>query len=122
MKKMVIVVLMIMLCVGVNAKNYEPKYKIVGNSYNQKDIQEMYKIKSQLLRDYKEWSIGVDNKDQVLADHQKDYNASYKQGIYTIIIGKGEGKTLEGQLKINYCESTQEIKKKSLIFDWLFHK
>lgn len=96
------------------------KYKIIANSNQESDIQEMYDIKNNLLEDYKEWVKGVDNKDQVLADHQKDYQASFKQGIYKIVIGKGKGKTLEGELKVNYCESTKDIKTKSLLFDWLF--
>ena len=120
MKKIIFVILAGMLCVSVQAKSHEPKYKIIANSNQESDIQEMYDIKNNLLEDYKEWVKGVDNKDQVLADHQKDYQASFKQGIYKIVIGKGKGKTLEGELKVNYCESTKDIKTTSLLFDWLF--
>lgn len=121
MKKMIVVIsLLLCLCISVHAKNEEPKYKIISNSYQQEDIQYMYKIKTELLKNYKEWVKGVDNKDQVLADHQYVYNANYKQGVYEIIIGKGKGKTLTGDLKVNYCESTQDIETKSLLMDWLF--
>ena len=34
--------------------------------------------------------------------------------------GKGNGKTLTGDLKVNYCETTEDIETKSLIWDWLF--
>ncbi len=33
----------------------------------------MYKIKKELLKDYKEWVKGVDDKNQS-ANHQKDYH------------------------------------------------
>ncbi len=120
LKKVIFIFMVMMLCVGVEAKSEMPKYKIIGNSYQQKDIDEMYEVKNQLLKDYKEWVKGVDNPDQVLADHQEDYQATFRQGVYTITLGNGEGKTLTGDLKVNYCESTQDIETKSLIWDWLF--
>ena len=80
----------------------------------------MYEIKNELLIDYKEWVKGVDNPDQALADHQDDYHATFKQGVYTIILGDGLGKSLTGDLKVNYCETTKDLKTKSLIWDWLF--
>ena len=120
MKKIVVVILLCMLCVGVQARSEEPKYKIISHSFQDKDIQEMYEVKTRLLKDYKEWVQGVYNKEQVLVDHQKDYHATFKQGVYTIVLGDGKGKSLSGELKVNYCESSQDIKKKSLFFDWLF--
>lgn len=120
MKKIVVILLIGMLCISVRAKSNEPTYKIISHSFQEKDIEQMYDIKTQLLKDYKEWSVGVDNKDQVLADHQNQYHATYRQGVYQIIIGDGKGKILEGRLKVNYCESSRDIEKKSLLFDWLF--
>ncbi|WP_050636940.1 hypothetical protein [Candidatus Stoquefichus sp. SB1] len=120
MKKIIFVLLVGMLCVSVQAKSQEPKYKIIANSNQESDIKEMYKIKDQLLLDFKQWVKGVDNKDQVLADHQSDYHATFKQGVYKIILGEGKGKTLSGELKVNYCESTEDIETKSFLFDWLF--
>lgn len=120
MKKIVIIILMIMFCISVQAKSNEPQYKIIANSNQETDIKEMYDVKTSLLKDYKEWIKGVDNKDQALADHQSDYQATYKQGVYQIILGKGQGKSLTGELKVNYCESTEDIETKSLLFDWLF--
>ena len=119
-KKIVFIILVCMLCVSVEAKSDVPKYKIISNSYQQTDIQDMYDIKNQLLTDYKEWVKGVDIPDQALADHQSDYHATFKQGVYTIVLGKGKGKTLTGDLKVNYCETTEDIETKSLIWDWLF--
>ncbi len=121
MKKILcIITLMIMLTVGVYARNTEPKYKIISRSYQEQDIREMYDVKKSLLNDYKIWAQGVNDKDQVLADHQNDYHAKYQMGIYTIILGEGKGKTLTGDLKVNYCESTQDIHPHSFLFDWLF--
>lgn len=120
MKKVIFIVLIGMLFVSVEAKSQEPQYKIIANSNQESDIQEMYEVKNNLLKDYKEWVKGVNNKDQVLADHQLDYHATYKQGIYCIVLGDGKGKTLSGELKVNYCESTQDIETKSFLFDWLF--
>lgn len=120
MKKLVIIILMGLFLISVKAKNEEPQYKIIAHSYQEEDIKEMYKIKNELLKDYKEWVKGVDDKDQVLADHQNDYHATYKQGVYQIVLGKGEGKSLSGELKANYCESTKDIERKSFLFDWLF--
>lgn len=120
MKKVVFLILVGFLCLSVHAQNEEPQYKIIANSNQDSDIKEMYDMKTSLLKDYKEWVKGVDNKDQALADHQNDYHATYKQGIYQIILGQGQGKTLTGELKVNYCESTKDIETKSLLFDWLF--
>lgn len=120
MKKIVFLILMSFLCLSVHAKNEEPKYKIIANSNQDSDIKEMYEIKTSLLKDYKEWVKGVDNKDQALADHQSHYHATYQQGVYQIILGQGKGKSLSGELKVNYCESTEDIETKSLLFDWLF--
>ena len=94
LKKLIFIILVCMLCVSVEAKSQNPKYKIISNSYKQEDINEMYEIKNELLIDYKEWVKGVDNPDQALADHQSDYQATFKQGVYTIVLGKGKGKTL----------------------------
>lgn len=120
MKKTIVVLLIMMNIVSVNASSNDPKYKIIANSNSDKDIKTMYETKDDLIKDYKDWIKSVDDVDQALADHQKDYQASFKQGIYKIVIGKGKGKTLEGELKVNYCESTKDIKTKSLLFDWLF--
>ena len=124
LKKLIFIILVCMLCVSVEAKSQNPKYKIISNSYKQEDINEMYEIKNELLIDYKEWVKGVDNPDQALADHQADhqddYHATFKQGVYTIILGDGLGKSLTGDLKVNYCETTKDLKSKSLIWDWLF--
>ncbi len=120
LKKLIFIILVCMLCVSVEAKSQNPKYKIISNSYKQEDINEMYEIKNELLIDYKEWVKGVDNPNQALADHQDDYHATFKQGVYTIILGDGLGKSLTGDLKVNYCETTKDLKSKSLIWDWLF--
>lgn len=120
MKKLIVIVLLGILCVSVQAKSEDPKYKIIAHSMQDKDIEEMYHVKSQLLKDYKEWAKGVDHKEQVLVDHQKDYHAIFKQGVYTIVLGDGKGKTLTGDLKVNYCESTKDIEKKSLLLEWFF--
>ena len=120
MKKVVFLILSLMLCVSAQAKSEEPKYKIIASSNTEADIKEMYEVKDQLLKDYKQWSKGVDDKYQVLADHQSEYHATFEQGEYTVVLGKGKGKTLTGDLKINYCESTKDIQTKSFLLDWLF--
>ncbi|MEG0365350.1 MAG: hypothetical protein RR585_00845 [Coprobacillus sp.] len=121
MKKIIGVFLIIgMLGFSVHAKSQEPKYKIIANSNQEVDIKEMYKIKKDLLECYKDWVKGVDDKDQVLADHQSDFDATYKQGEYKIVLGKGRGKSLSGEMKVNYCETTKDIETKSFLFDWLF--
>ena len=70
---------------SVCAVNETPRYKIIGSSYQQEDIDEMYKVKDQLLLNYKKWVKGVDDVYQVLADHQDDFNAKYYNGLYTIV-------------------------------------
>lgn len=55
----------------------------------------------------------VDDVHQVLADHQRAFNAKYYNGLYTIVLGEGKGKTLEGKLQVSYCTSSKEIHKKS---------
>ena len=53
LKKLIFIILVCMLCVSVEAKSQNPKYKIISNSYKQEDINEMYEIKNELLIDYK---------------------------------------------------------------------
>ena len=105
MKKIIIFLLIMMNLTSVCAVNETPRYKIIGSSYQQEDIDEMYKVKDQLLLNYKKWVKGVDDVYQVLADHQDDFNAKYYNGLYTIV--------LEGKLQVSYCTSSKEIKKKS---------
>lgn len=38
---------------------------------------------------------------------------SITNGLYTIVLGEGKGKTLEGKLQVSYCTSSKEIHKKS---------
>lgn len=121
MKRVLIILLFLMLLSGVNAKVEEPRYIIISSSYSDKDIKQMYDIKNQLLEDYAIWVKGVDDKYQALADHEYAYHAEYKSGIYKIVLGKGEGKELKGELRVSYCDSVKQIKKKSILFDWLYH-
>lgn len=101
--------------VSVNASSNDPKYKIIANSNSDKDIKTMYETKDDLIKDYKDWIKSVDDVDQALADHQKDYQAKYYNGEYTIVLGAGKGKELTGTLKASYCVSSKEIKKKSFL-------
>ncbi len=113
MKKTIVVLLIMMNIVSVNASSNDPKYKIIANSNRDKDIKTMYETKDDLIKDYKDWIKSVDDVDQALADHQKDYQAKYYNGEYTIVLGAGKGKELTGTLKASYCVSSKEIKKKS---------
>ncbi|MEQ2767897.1 hypothetical protein [Faecalibacillus intestinalis] len=113
MKKIIIILLITMNLTTVCAVNETPRYKIIGSSYRQEDIDEMYKVKDQLLLNYKKWVKGVDDVYQVLADHQDDFNAKYYNGLYTIVLGEGKGKSLEGKLQVSYCTSSKDIHKKS---------
>lgn len=71
MKKTIVVLLILMNVVSVDASSNNPKYKIIANSNNETDIKKMYEIKDDLINDYRNWIKGVDDIDQVLADHQK---------------------------------------------------
>lgn len=113
MKKTIVVLLIMMNIVSVNASSNEPKYKIIANSNSEQDIKMMYDTKDNLIKDYQAWVKSVDDVDQVLADHQKNYQAKYYNGEYIIILGTGKGKALTGTLKTSYCVSSKEIKKKS---------
>ena len=113
MKKLIIFLLILMNLTTVTAVNETPKYKIIASSYKQEDIEEMYEVKDKLIQNYKKWVKGADDVYQVLADHQDDFNAKYYNGLYTIVLGEGKGKSLEGKLQVSYCTSSKEIKKKS---------
>lgn len=113
MKKVLIVIIILLNITTVTAKKEIPKYKIIANSNKTEDIEEMYKIKNELIFKYKQWVKGVDDIYQVLADHEKDFNGKYYNGLYTIVLGNGKGKSLEGKLQVSYCTTSKEIKKKS---------
>ena len=115
MKKIIIILLILMNFVSVDASSNCPKYKIIANSNSEGDIREMYAVKDDLISDYRKWIKSVDDIDQVLGDHQSDYHAKYYNGEYRVVLGKGQGKSLEGKLQASYCMSSKEIKKKSLL-------
>ena len=117
MKKIIIFMLLCMNFVTIEANSQIPTYKIIANSNSNKDIQEMYDTKDQLLTDYASWVKGVDDVDQALADHTKQYNAKFYNGEYIIILGQGEGKQLSGKLQTSYCTSGKDIEKKSWLAD-----
>lgn len=120
MKNLIIIILSCFLCIQVSANEQIPKYKIIANSNQHNDILKMYEIKNNLVSDYKIWTKSIDDKQQALYDHLEEYNATYENNIFLIVIGEGKGKELTGQLKNNYCETTKDIKKRSFIFDFLF--
>ena len=84
-----------------------PRYKIVSFLYTT-SIDEECTSKDRLLLNYKKWVKGVDDVYQVLADaNQDDFNAKYYNGLYTIVLGEGKGKSLEGKLQVSYCTSVK---------------
>lgn len=115
MKKVIIIVILLMNIVNVEASYHTPTYSIIANSNSQEDVEQLYKIKNELLNDYSIWVKGVDDIYTVLIDHQYVYDAIYKNGNYEIILGKGTGKKITGTLEINYCSTTTDIKKTSWI-------
>lgn len=115
MKKLIIVVILLMNIMTVEAQSIVPTYKIIANSNEQFDIEEMYTTKNNLLNDYNVWVKGVDDVICTLIDHQYVYDASFYNGQYTIILGEGNGKSIEGKLQTNYCSTTTDIKKTSWI-------
>ena len=119
MKKILIIIIIMINLTTVNASNNLPKYKIVANSNNQEDIEIMYCTKDNLINDYKKWVKSIDDVNQALIDHTSNYNAKYIDGVYLIVLGEGKGKCLKGTLRVSYCVSSKDIKKKSL-FEELF--
>lgn len=119
MKKIIVIGLLCMMVSNINAIEYTPRYKIYANSNNKNDIQYMYDLKNNLIKDYSLWVKGVDNKKQVLIDHLDEYNAVIKDNEYVVCIGEGKGRYLSGELKTNYCSSSKDIKKRSIIWEWL---
>lgn len=115
MKKIIVIILVAMNIVTVQANENIPTYKIIANSYNEEDIDKMYEIKNQLIKDYASWVKGVDDTYQVLSDHTKEYDATFYNGEYVITLGEGKGKSLKGKLQASYCTKTKEIKKKSFL-------
>ena len=106
---------MLMNLTTVNAQTQIPQYKITASSNQQKDIDEMYDIKNQLLLKYKSWAKGVDDVEQVLTDHVSTFHGQYKDSVYTIVLGNGQGRSITGKLQVSYCTTSKEIKKKSFI-------
>ncbi|RHM61861.1 MULTISPECIES: hypothetical protein [Coprobacillaceae] len=115
MKKFILILLICMNLTNIQAVEQQPEYKIIANSNQQDDLDQMYNIKNKLLRDYRNWARGVNQVDQVLIDHCHQYDATYKEGLYLIVLGKGKGKSIQGPLKVSYCISSKDIKKKSII-------
>ena len=120
MKKVLILLILFMNLTTVQAQTQIPQYKIIASSNEQRDIDEMYDVKNQLLLKYKSWAKGVDDVNQVLIDHLDTFHGQYKNGVYTIILGEGKGKSLTGKLQVSYCTTSKEIKKKSLIQSLFF--
>ena len=120
MKKFIISAVILMNGITINSSNKLPTYKIIANSNETADIEEMYTIKNQLLEDYPIWVKGIDDNYQALQDHTKKYNATFSDGEFVIKLGEGKGKELTGRLQVSYCATSKEIKKKSWLQEFLF--
>lgn len=113
MRKYIVIAVILMNILTIDANSSTPRYIIIASSNNEKDIEEAYEIKNELLKDYSIWSKGVEDSYQVCADHTSKYQATFYNGEYIITLGKGQGKTIEGTLQANYCSSSKDIQKKS---------
>ena len=120
MKKYIVGALILINGISVNADSKLPTYKIIANSNDMADIEEMYTIKNQLLEDYPIWVKGIDDTYQALQDHTEKYHATFSNGEFVIKLGEGKGKELTGRLQVSYCASSKDIKKKSWLQEFLF--
>ena len=46
---------------------------------------------------------------------------SYKNGVYTIVLGKGEGRSITGKLQVSYCTISKEIKNGFYFFSFVVY-
>jgi len=117
-KKFVIVILLVLgICnINVEAKEKEYRFIIIGDSGATYDL---YEAKQQLIDCFQELTKGVDAKyyDQLINDYiiVKD-NFSFENAVITIILGDGNGKQIEGELKRDYC-TNREIETKVFLFE-----
>lgn len=92
-------------------------FNITANSNNKEDIEIMYQYKNEIIKHYQDMITGMDEED-VLKDMVIIYpNMYYENHQLYLIIGEGQGKTIKGELKKDYCEV--EIKPKSIFEEWL---
>ncbi len=115
MKKLIIFIVIFMNVITINASVVYPTFSITSNSMSKEDIDKMYETKTKLLEDYGVWTKGVDDPFIVLADHEDNYNATYQNGVYTIVLGQGNGKEITGSMQTSYCSTSEDIEKKSWI-------
>ncbi len=125
-KKILFVLFMFLLVVNVNAGHENYYFRILANSNQEVDIDRMYEVKDDILNTYtsitkgfSQMDIDVAITDNLKDFSGKDYRISYYNGEIKIVIGKGAGKEISGELKQNYCEEVKVKKTKFFLLSWL---
>lgn len=112
MKKLSLISLAFLSLSSLNNNDYY--FKITAKSNSKEDIIKMYEYKNEIIQSYSNMIIGL-NQDEVIDDLCMLYDM--KLDHHTLILDLGEGKTIEGKLRNNYCK--EDIIVKSYIIDWL---
>lgn len=90
-------------------------FKIVSNSNEKEDIEQMYYYKNEIINKYQSMFLAV-NQNEVIEDLMKIYpELSYKNKTLIYVIGEGKGKSISGELKDDYCDV--DVKPKSFLLE-----
>ncbi len=118
-----IVLLIIAFCLSSNLNKtnaYEEvnyKYRIVSNSNSIDDLLELYETKEVFVISF---NNALEN-DLVIEDIYKTFcleNITLEDNTFVIIIGDGNGISLEGSLKTSVCDSST-INNRYALLEWL---
>ena len=122
MFKNILICLLLVLNVNqVHAANKIPEFVIYGSSTN---IKEVYDIKKQLLKEYEQLVMGLDEEDYIIAikDYLNYEQVSFDNQTLKIVVGDGNGKVLRGKLKTNYCRIEKEELETHFFFKKIWQK
>lgn len=109
---------------NTSSSSFKYKFVITANSFHPVDEINLYYYKEQLIDQYEKLVFGLDQKtyEEVIRINihtfafDSNCTPSYYEGKIKLIIGKGKGKTIEGVLRKDECDSSV-IREKIYIFD-----
>lgn len=124
MYKKIMIVFLALLCfsnASVLAKDEKFYFKIYGDT---NDPQQAYQTKNELIASFRQLVVGLDQSQyhQAMQDYfSKETAMNYEDHTLSVVLGDGQGKMVEGELKTDYCQADDTIE--THFFFWeLFHK
>ena len=94
-------------------EEFKYKYQVVANSFSPQDETALYYFKEELINKYEKYVMDLDEESKkiflkeninIFSQNNKNLSSYYVDGTIKLVIGKGKGSVIKGNLKMNVCE------------------